>query len=518
MNEGKKGLNIPKDPKSFWVDSTNIPSYPQLEHDMSVEVAVIGGGITGITTAHLLAEEGFQVALFESTRLMNGTTGHTTAKVTAQHELIYDELISHFGQSGAKLYFEANMEAAHFIENYIRKHQIDCDYKKEDAYVYATKESERQKLEKEAKAYEKLGIEGGIVDKIPLPVQTSGAIVMKNQAQFHPLKYLIHLVQNLEKKGVQIFEQTVAMRMEQDNPLVIRMKNNTKVQAKYVVSASHFPFHDGKGYFARLFPDRSYVLAVRPEVSFPGGMYITAGKPTRSFRSVTINGEEMLLVIGENHKTGQGIPEKDHYEALKQEAMNVFQAKEILYKWSAQDLITPDKVPYIGRVSQTQPNMFIATGFRKWGMAHGTLSGFIIRDLIMGKENRYEHLYTPSRFKADPSLKKIIKENINVAGQLVGGKLELPDKEIKDIQSGEGAAISIKGKRAGAYKTPDGKLYVVDTTCTHMGCEVNWNSAETTWDCPCHGSRFSYDGQVLEGPADQPLPQIDPQKSDHTSS
>ncbi|MFS0643356.1 FAD-dependent oxidoreductase [Siminovitchia sp. 179-K 8D1 HS] len=517
MHQGTSGLNMPKDPKSYWIDSTNIPSYPPLEQDMEVEVAVIGGGITGITTAHLLAKEGFQVALFESTRLMNGTTGHTTAKVTAQHELIYDELISHFGEDGAKLYYEANMEAAHFIEDYIQQHQIDCDYRKEDAYVFATKEVDRQKLEKEAKAYEKLGIEGGFVDDIPLHVQTVGAIVMKNQAQFHPLQYLVHLVRSMEEKGVQIFENTVAMGMEQGDPLIIRMRNNTKVKAKYVVSASHFPFHDGKGYFARLFPNRSYVLAVRPGVPFPGGMYITAGKPARSFRSVNINGEEMLMVIGDNHKTGQGIPEKDHYEALEQEAINTFQAKEILYKWSAQDLITPDKVPYIGRISQTQPNMFLATGFRKWGMAHGTLSGFIIRDLMMERENKYENLYTPSRFKADPSLKKIIKENVNVAGQLIGGKLELPDKEIKDIQNGEGAAVSIKGKRAGAYKTPEGKLYVVDTTCTHMGCEVNWNSGETTWDCPCHGSRFSYDGQVIEGPADEPLAMIDHENIDYTS-
>jgi glycine/D-amino acid oxidase-like deaminating enzyme/nitrite reductase/ring-hydroxylating ferredoxin subunit len=514
MNQEKSGM-MPRDPKSFWIDSTDMLLHPPLEQDMEVEVAVIGGGITGITTAWLLAEEGYDVALFESTRLMNGTTGHTTAKITAQHELIYDELISHFGVDGAKRYYEANAEAAKAIEQMIGQHQIDCDYKKEDAYVYATKEADLQKLEKEAKAYEKLGIPGGFVNDIPLPVQAVGAVVMKNQAQFHPLKYLMHLVHAMEKKGVRIFEHTVAMRMEQDDPPVVRMRNGAKVKAKYVVSASHFPFHDGKGYFARLFPNRSYVLAVRPRVPFPGGMYISASKPTRSFRSVQINGEEMVLVIGDNHKTGQGIPEKQHYEALEQEAMNVFQAKEILYKWSAQDLITPDKVPYIGRISQNQPNIFAATGFRKWGMAHGTLSGYMIRDLIMGRENRYEHLYAPSRFKADPGLKKIIKENVNVAGTLIGGKLELPDKEIKDIQNGEGAAISIKGKRAGAYKTPDGKLYVVDTTCTHMGCEVNWNSAETTWDCPCHGSRFSYDGQVIEGPADEPLKMIDHDQIDY---
>lgn len=510
--------SLPNDPKSYWIDSAEIPSFQLLEKDIETEVAIVGGGISGITTAYLLAKEGLQVTVLESTRLLNGTTGHTTAKVTAQHGLIYDELINHFGVESTKLYYSANEDAAAFIEDYIKEHSIDCDYQREDAYIFSSSESDRQTLKQEANAYEKIGIDGGFIDNIPLQIPAIGAVVMKNQAQFHPLKYLGQMVKDMTELGVQVFEGNAAINMDHGDPAVIHMRNGVKVKAKYVVSASHFPFHDGKGYFARLYPKRSYVVAVKPEQSFPGGMYISSDKPTRSFRSVKINGEDMLLVIGDSNKTGQGKPEIEHYQALEEDAVKLFGAKEILYRWSAQDLVTPDKVPYIGRISANHENVFVATGFRKWGMAHGTLSGMLISDLIIGRDNPYKHLYAPSRFPLDPSLKTFVKENMNVAAHLISGKFDRPDKEIKDINQDEGAVITIKGKRAGAFKDNNGELYVVDTTCTHMGCEVNWNSGDKTWDCPCHGSRFAYDGEVIEGPADQPLKRIDPDKIDYSTS
>ncbi|VEF48203.1 putative Rieske 2Fe-2S iron-sulfur protein [Bacillus freudenreichii] len=517
-NEHSNNVSLPNNPKSYWIESTEVPAFPPLENDIETEVAVVGGGISGITAAYLLAKEGLKVTLLESTRLLNGTTGHTTAKVTAQHGLIYDELINHFGSRDTKLYYSANKDAAEFIENYIQSNAIDCDFQKESAYIYSSAENDRQTLEKEAKAYEKLGIEGGFIDSMPLQIPSIGAVEMKNQSQFHPLKYLTHMIKDLNEMGVQIFEGTTAINMEHGDPAVIHLRNDIRIKAKYVISASHFPFHDGKGYFARLYPKRSYVIAVKPAQKFPGGMYLSADKPTRSFRSVKIDGEEMVLVIGDSHKTGQGVPEIEHYEALEKDAVKLFGAKEILYRWSAQDFVTPDKVPYIGRISESYRNVFIATGFRKWGMAHGTFSGMLIKDLITGKENPYERFYSPSRFPLDPSLKSFVKENMNVAAHLIGGKFDRPDKEMMNIKDDEGAVITIKGKRAGAYKDNKGQLFVVDTTCTHMGCEVNWNSGDKTWDCPCHGSRFSYDGEVIEGPADQPLKRIDPDKIDYSTS
>ncbi|WP_062104912.1 FAD-dependent oxidoreductase [Bacillus niameyensis] len=504
-------------PPSWWIQSLEMPTFPALDHDMNVDVAIIGAGITGISIAYLLAKEGMQTAIFEASKVLNGTTGHTTAKVTSQHGVIFNELISHFGEDGARLYYEANHKAIEQIEKMVNDHNIDCSFQKEDAYIYTNDENYIEKLKLEADAYKRLGIDGEYSNDIPINIPYKAAVVMRNQAHFHPLRYLVNVLELFKKEGGQVFENSVATHMEDGDPPIVSFRNGNKVKAKYVISASHFPFHDSQGYFARLSPNRSYVIAGKPMKSFQGGMYINAEQPTRSIRPVTINNEEMLLFSGENHKAGQGEPEKDHYEALKKFATEHFGVKEILYQWSAQDLITPDKLPYIGRLS-TYKNLFVATGFRKWGMTTSHVAANLIKDLIIGNANPYEQLFSPSRFKADPGIKKMIKENLNVATHLISGKFDRPDKELKDIHNGEGAVITIKGKRAGAYKTNEGKLYVVDTTCTHMGCEVNWNSGDQTWDCPCHGSRFSFEGEVIEGPAEKPLKTIDPDEIDYTTS
>ena len=264
--------------------------------------------------------------------------------------------------------------------------------------------------------------------------------------------------------------------------------------------------------------DRSYALAVKAKKKFPGGIYISADKPTRSLRSVTVNGEEMVLIVGENHKTGQGIETMEHYKALETFGEEVFGLEEIVYRWSAQDLITLDKLPYIGELTSGQPNILIATGFRKWGMSNGTAAALLFRDMILGKENTFQKLYTPSRFYAHPSLKNFLVENANVVGQLIKGKLDSPKTTPEDLSNGEGAVITLDGHRKGAYKDDEGKLHIVDTTCTHIGCEVEWNNGDRTWDCPCHGSRFSFTGEVIEGPAEKPLQKYDYKMIDNLTS
>lgn len=513
MSEHKNTDQLPKESFSYWLESVQLQSFPPLEHDLEIEVAIIGAGMTGITTAYNLVKEGFQVALFEANTVMNGTTGHTTAKVTAQHGLIYDEFIRNFGEENARLYYQANQEAQTFIEDCIHLHGIDCQFRQEDAYVFTQSPDYIEKLQKEAEAYQKLGINGHFTENIPLELPVNGAVVMKNQAQFHPLQYLKQLLQYITDHGGQIFEKTVATKL--DGPNTVLFRNGQKVTAKYVISASHFPFHDGKGFFARMYPERSYAMAIESERPFPGGMYINAETPKRSIRSVMIDEKEALVIGGDSHKTGQGPPEMEHYKALQTFATEHFGSR-VLYRWSAQDFYSDDKVPYIGRMSNEYNNVFVATGFKKWGMTSSTIAALLIKDLLIGKENQYEKLFDPSRFTANPAIKTIVKENLNVAGQLISGKLTVPDKEIKDLNNGEGSAVSIKGKRAGAYKTESGELFIVETTCTHMGCDVHWNGGENTWDCPCHGSRFTYDGEVIEGPAEKPLKRIDPESIRYT--
>ena len=516
MNENGK---LPPHPESYWRAGIEFPKFPSLEEDIQVDVIIVGAGITGITSAYLLVNEGLKVAVIEAGEVLNGTTGHTTAKITAQHDLIYDEYIHNIGRSNARLYYEANTQALNFIKETVDQHKIECDFSQQDAYIYATTEKYARKIEKEAEAYEKIGIDGGLVDSIPFDIEIQNAIVMKNQAQFHPTKYLVHLLQLIKEKGGLIFENTTAVNIETGEQPVVLTREGPRITSNHVLACSHFPFYEGAGlYSTRMYADRSYILAVKAKKKFPGGMYLGADQPSRSLRSVTINGEEMVLIGGESHKTGQGIETMEHYKAIETFGDEVLGLEKIVYRWSAQDLITLDNLPYIGELTSGQPNILIATGFRKWGMSNGTVAGLLFRDRIMGYENNFEKLYTPSRFYAHPSLKNFFKENANVVGQLIKGKLDSPKTKPEDLSNGEGAVVTLDGHRKGAYKDDEGKLHIVDTTCTHIGCEVEWNNGERTWDCPCHGSRFSFTGEVIEGPAEKPLQKYDYKMIDNLTS
>jgi glycine/D-amino acid oxidase-like deaminating enzyme/nitrite reductase/ring-hydroxylating ferredoxin subunit len=491
-----------KFPRTYWRE-IDLPTFDKLNNDLTVDVAIVGAGITGITAAYLLAKEGVKVALLEAGSVLNGTTGHTTAKVTAQHGLIYDELISHFGEEKARLYYESHTKAIDFVEG----KGIDCDFSRQDAHVYATTDQYASDIEKEWTAYERLGISGGLKHNIPFDIQIKNAIMMKNQAQYHPLKFLRGLLDEAVKAGCQVYENTVAddLENEETEPVVVT-KDGNKVSCKQVIIASHFPFYDKPGlYFARMYASRSYAIGVKWEKEYPGGMYISADTPPRSIRYTPYKGSNLLIIGGEEHKTGQGMDTLKHYQALADFAKEVFGTSKYLYRWSAQDMVTLDNVPYIGHITEDKKRVLVATGYKKWGMTTGIAAGHILADYVLDRENPYMELYSPSRFNADPDLKSIISTNADVAKHLIKGKLEFVPKAPEDLQNGEGAPVIHKGQRAGAYRDENGKLYIVNTTCTHIGCETEWNHAEKSWDCPCHGSRFSYAGDVIEGPALSPL-------------
>ena len=505
-----KGGKLPQVPETYWRDFIDLPEFPRLDEDIQVDVVIVGGGITGLTSAYLLVNEGLKVALLEADKLLNGTTGHTTAKITAQHDLIYDEFLQNFGRTTARLYYEANTEALNFIKETISEHGIQCDFSEEDAYLYATTDEYARKIEKEAKAYNTIGIDGELLDKIPFNIDIKKALVMKNQAQFHPVKYLAHLIQIITEKGGLIFEHSTAVNIETGEQPTVLTRAGARATGKHVLSCSHFPFYEGLGlYSTRMHADRSYILGIKSKERFPGGMYLSVDQPSRSLRSTNINGEELILIGGEGHKTGQSQDTMEHYKALEAFGQQVFEPDEVVYRWSAQDLVTLDKIPYIGELTLGQSNILVATGYRKWGMTNGTAAALLFRDIIQGKKNPFQNLYTPSRFYANPSLKNFFKENADVVKHLIKGKLEFSNQNVNNLANGEGGIISVKGHRKGAYKDEDGNVFIVDTTCTHVGCEVEWNSGDCSWDCPCHGSRFSYTGEVLEGPAEKPLQQYD---------
>ncbi|UOQ95203.1 FAD-dependent oxidoreductase [Halobacillus shinanisalinarum] len=496
-------------PEPMWRKNTKLDSFPRLEESIETTVTIVGGGITGITTAYMLAKEGKKVTLIEADELLNGTTGHTTAKVTAQHGLIYHELIKHFGEEGAALYFKAQEDAMATIEKHINDHSIDCNWQREDAYLFATTEQGARKLEREQKAYGRLEIAGEHFDDLPFDTETTGALCMRNQAHFHPLHYLAHLLDEITDLGGEIYEHTKAVDVKEGKQVEVETGGGHTITSDYLISCSHFPFYDKGMYFSRMYAERSYVIAIEPEKEWTNGMYLSIDEPKRSIRSAIFDDKEILLIGGESHRTGEGNDMSFHYKALEEYAARTFGIKNKLFQWSTQDLTTLDKVPYIGPMTMKNDRIYVATGFRKWGMTNSTVAGQLITDYVMGRESKYHSVFTPARFKADPSMRHFLTNNMNVAAHLVEGKVELVGNGPASLEQGQGAVVQWEGKRAGAYKDDKGELHLLDTTCTHMGCEVEWNSGEHTWDCPCHGSRFSYDGAVMEGPAKRPLERIE---------
>lgn len=502
-------MQLPQFPQSYWLDSTKLPDFPQLSEDIKADVTIIGGGITGITLAYLLVKRGMNVVLLEASELLSGTTGHTTAKITCQHGLIYDEFIAHFGEERAKQYYKANNEGLQWIRQMIHQHDLACDFQEEDAWLYTRTVDEIQSLEKEMRAYEKLGIKGELKDSSPLPFEIRSGLVMHKQAQFNPVRYLTQLLQLAIKHGLKVYEHTTATTVKKGSPSYVETQEKHKVHSEHIVICSHFPFYDNmQFFFARMYAERSYAVCFKPKQEYPGGMYINVENPTRSLRSVVVNGENYVIAGGENHPTGQGICTIKHFEALQQFAEQSFGVEFIPYRWSAQDYITLDKLPFIGSVKE-DPQVLVATGYKKWGMTTGTTAALLLEKQIVEEPSPYTELFTPRRFHADPEVKTFLTYAGNMVKHMAKGKLyQSSTRHPEDLSNGEGSVVLLNGKRAGGYRDQDGKLFVVDTTCTHMGCEVEWNSGELSWDCPCHGSRFTYEGEVLNGPAEKPLERI----------
>ncbi|WP_010243875.1 FAD-dependent oxidoreductase [Acetivibrio cellulolyticus] len=497
--------NFKKPPQSYWMASTQQPEYPVLNEDIKVDIAIIGGGFAGISTAYMLSKHGIKAAILEADHILQGTTGHTTAKVTSQHELIYSKIKSLMNEEYAKQYADANETAIRMIEKIASENNIECDFVPESAYAFTQDDNYVNKISDEVKVATSLGIKAAYVDEIPFSIPIKAAIRFDNQAQFHPRKFLLPLAKKVTESGIQIFEQSRVVDIEEDGNYILITNQGKKVTAEKVIIASHYPCYNKHGmYFSRIYPERSYALAIKAKEKYPGGMYINLEEPARSIRSQKSDNSELIIVGGDHHKTGQGEDTILHYETLVDFAAKIFTVEDIPYRWSTQDCMTLDNVPYVGHFTSKTPNMYVATGYGKWGMTNSMASAMILSDLIVKGESPWQEVYNPSRQTIVASAKNFVVENLNVAKELIGGKITPPPANI-DIKPGEGKIIEANGHKAGAYRDEKGTLHVVDTTCTHMGCELSWNSAEKTWDCPCHGSRFTYEGDIVEGPAVKPL-------------
>lgn len=471
--------------ESVWSKTCSINKRESLKRDIQTEIAVIGAGMAGILTAYYLQKAGKKVVVLEAARIASGQTRNTTAKITSLHGMIYRELTDSLGEERARLYGQANEEAVAEFKHLIEEQKISCDFEEQDAYIYS---ESRKDMEQEALAAENLGLPAQLITDLKLPVPFQAAVRFSHQAQFHPLKFIKEISESLT-----IYENSMVKEVEDH---VVKTDEGS-VTADQIIFACHFPFINFPGmYFAKMHQERSYVIALE-QAGHINGMAIGQGEHPYSFR----NYKQLLFVGGENHRTGENT-EGGRYHALRMRAKEWFPESREAACWSAQDCMTGDHVPYIGQYAAGKPDWYVATGFGKWGMTHSMVSALLLRDLILGKENPYAEVFDPGRFSMEN-----IPEMAGEGGQAVKGLVrrifQIPDETVKELEADHGGIVELDGEKAGVYKDKEGNVYAVDIRCPHMGCQLEWNPDEKSWDCPCHGSRFDYQGNLISNPAQE---------------
>lgn len=471
--------------ESVWSKEVDIPERSPLREDLQVETAVIGGGMAGILTAYALKCQGKEVVVLEADRIAGGQTKNTTAKVTCQHGMFYDKFIKHYGKEKAAAYARANKVAIDAIEWLVREKKIECEFKRVPAYLYSMEDE--KKLRKEAIAANYLGIQAFFTKETDLPFDLKGAVCFENQAQFHPLLFIREI-----SKELKIYEKTKVLSVKGHE---IETEGG-KVRAEHIVFATHYPITNIPGfYFLRQHQERSYVLAAEG-IEKPEGIYYSVDKKGLSIRST----KDFVLLGGCAHRTGKN-ESGGKYEELRKIAWQYFPGFKEAACWSAQDCMPHDGLPFIGRYSVFRPYWYVATGFQKWGMTSSMLAAFIICDQICGKRNPYEKLFSPWRLHILAGMPAFLKDVGESIKGLAKGVFHLPFKELDALPKGHGGIVRIGFRRYACYKDEQGKVYKISARCPHMGCELEWNPDELSWDCPCHGSRYDYMGKLIDCPA-----------------
>lgn len=490
---------------SYWMDTANAPNYPELSESIKCDVVVVGAGLTGITTALLLKKSGADVAVIEASRVGSGTSGYTTAKVTAQHALKLQTL----SEKKAEAYARANEAGLSRISKFIDEYAIDCDFKHVPACVYTRDRNDVYLLEKELREYEKLGINGRLTPDTRLPFEAT-ALVMEQQAQFHPLKYIYALTAEFVKQGGRIFEHTMATGFERNDKCVVHAEKGS-VRANAAVFATNYPVVDFPGlFFIKLHQERTYIICTDAGDVDVEGMYINIHEPVNSVRMHYSGGGNKLLLAGHGHRTAKEDEDDTSYRHLRDFLHADFKnaAPEPSHEWSAQDCFTLDGMPYVGAIFSKNPNVYVATGFQKWGMTNGTAAAMMISDHAAGTnfiDHAVREKFDPIRFTPGSSAKNFFSQAGTVLKSFTLDNLLMPAGDYEDVKPGEGAVMRVGGKAQAIYRDDDGEIHAFSAHCTHLGCTLEYNETEGSFDCPCHGSRFSMRGEVLDGPAKEPL-------------
>ncbi|WP_205499859.1 FAD-dependent oxidoreductase [Rufibacter psychrotolerans] len=486
---------------SIWRQDAHPTPYPTLQGELETDVVVIGGGITGITTAHLLASAGKRVIVLEALKVAESTTGYSTGNLYGYVGQYLQLLESKYDRQTVAAVTASRTEAVNLIEQLVQQHGLDCHFRRVPFYFLTEHEAEAGFVRKEAEVAQAIGLPAHHDTASPLPYPIAGALRLDHQAQFNPMAYVQELAARTAGSNCQIFENSKVLKVDEGQPHTVHTQHG-KVRARQVIHATHTP----KGIWflhTLLGPYREYALAVKLNQPYPEGTFwaFHAGHH-HSLRPYTNDqGEHFLLILGESHKVGHKENNQENFQKLEQYVRERFNVQSVEYRWAAQQYKPADGIPYIGRRDEDS-EIYVATGFEADGLTYGTMAAMLLSDLILGRENPYAALYSPTRHNPRKAAAKFLKENADVAFQLIK---DLPYRsqveELADIAAGEGKNIEMDGKNYGAYRDHSGHLHVVSAVCTHMGCLVHFNKAETSWDCPCHGSRFDVEGKVLEGPA-----------------
>lgn len=468
---------------SIWEQNSESIWTSELSNELDTDILVIGAGMAGILTAYFLSRRGAHCTVIDAGPVAGGFTKNTTAKITSQHSIIYSRLIRH-GKTKAQQYASANEQAITAYRDLVDSQNIDCDFENVSAYIYATKD--KKLVENEYKAARAAGIKGRLTTDIELPFPVRSALEFPNQVQFNPLKFISHLAKNLE-----IYTHTRALEVTGNDVKT----DKAVIHAKKIIIATHFPFINKPGYyFARMHQERSYVVALKGAGHLKN-TYIGVDGEGYSFRSYGDN----ILLGGGNHRTGENTS-GGKYQKLIKASKKFFPESQIVMQWSAQDCMTGDGIPYIGRYSSKFKNLYVATGFNKWGMTSSMVSAIILSDMVLGKKPEFS-VFSPLRLNYGLTFKSFVMDGGKSIKGLGKSMLQIPHIMESQIPEKSGDIIHYNDMKAALYKDGKGKCHIVNGRCPHMGCQLTWNADENTWDCPCHGSRFDTEGHVISGPA-----------------
>jgi glycine/D-amino acid oxidase-like deaminating enzyme/nitrite reductase/ring-hydroxylating ferredoxin subunit len=507
---------MPNYTNPVWSEVGPAPARPRLEENLEADVAIVGGGITGITTAALLTAAGRRVVVLEARRIGKGETFKTTAHLTEALDVRYHRLESRFGEAGAKLAAEGQRAAIDRIARFVQELSIACDFRRVPGFLFAERPEEVKELGREAEIALKLGIRVALTDTVPLPFPTRGALRFEDQATIQPRTYLQALTEAVVAQGGQLFENTQVTAIDEGDPCRIVTERGV-VTARAVVVAAHVPVSNRLLLHTKLAAYRSYAVGI--EMPFPtDALFWDLGDPYHYIRRQRVDGRDFLIVGGEDHKVGEAADTTEPFKRLEAYVEDRFnrQVAPTDYRWAGQIIESADGLPYVG-LNSASHHVYVATGYSGNGITGGTLAAMVLSEQIQGRQSRWDKLLDATRFKPLASAKAFVSENVDFPKHLLKDRLPLPGAEaLEKLEPGEGNVLSLGGRRLAVYRNGNGELSALSPVCTHLGCLVHWNNAEKSWDCPCHGSRFDPHGRVLNGPAvialeAKPLPQ-DPQE------